>query len=133
VKVRSTTLWERSGGRWRRRRFSELDPLDLAELGAFERLGDLALFLSGVFPEHVAAHPLEPRQLSRLAMLLDRQPGEIARAGEPFWHLEWVGRSAYERAGAARAAIDFRSARRLLNIVTARHLFPLRERWFGGV
>jgi hypothetical protein len=132
VRVASGSVWERSGGRWRRRRYSELNPLDLAELGSFGRLGDLALFLSGVFPEHVAARPLEPRHLSRLARLLERNPGELARSGEPFWLMEWVGRSAYGRAGEAGIARDFRAARRLLNVLTGRHLFPIRERWFPG-
>lgn len=131
VRIASGSVWERSGGRWRRRRYSELNPIDLAELGAFGRLGDLALFLSGVFPEYVSSHPLEPRLLYRLARLLDRDPGELARSQEPFWLMEWVGRSAYSRAGDAALVPGFRTARRLLNVLTGRYLFPLRERWFG--
>ena len=130
VRVSSGSVWERSGGRWRRRRYSELNPLDLAEMGAFRRLGDLALFLSGVFPEHIASHSLEARSVYRLARLLDSSPGEPARAHEPFWAMEWVGRSASRRAGEPRLAADFRLARRLLNVLTGRHLFPMRERWF---
>ena len=132
VRVASGSVWERRAGRWRRRRYSELNPPDLAELGAFGRLGDLALFLSGVFPEHVSSHPLEPRHLERIARLLERNPGELARSREPFWVMEWVGRSAYGRAGETALARDFRSARRLLNVLTGRHLFPIREEWFGG-
>jgi hypothetical protein len=132
VHVASGSVWERRGSRWRRRRYSELNPLDLAELGAFGRLGDLALFLSGVFPEHIASRPLEPRHLQRLARLMEREPGELARSEEPFWIMEWVGRSAYRRAGEAALAADFRTARRLLNVLTGRHLFPIRERWFPG-
>jgi hypothetical protein len=132
VRVASGSVWERSRGRWRRRKYSELNPLDLAELGAFERLGDLALFLSGVFPEHVSSRPLEARHLQRLARLMDREPGELARSQEPFWIMEWVGRSAYTRAGETELASDFRTARRLLNVLTGRHLFPIRERWFPG-
>ncbi len=130
VRVASGSVWERRGGRWRRRRYSELNPMDLAELGAFGRLGDLSLFLSGVFPEHVSSHPMEPRQVSRLARLLGTAPGEVARAQEPFWIVEWLGRSAYTRAGEAALGADFRIARRLLNVLTARYLFPLREHWF---
>ncbi len=132
VKVQSGSVWERSAGRWRRRRYSELDPLDLAELGAFNRLGDLALFLSGVFPENVSSHPLEPRIVARLAALLEQNPGEIARAQEPFWTMEWLGKSAYRRVGERELADNFRTARRLLNVLTGRHLFQVRDRWFGG-
>jgi hypothetical protein len=132
VRVSSGSIWERAGGRWRRRRYSELNPVDLAELGAFGRLGDLTLFLSGVFPEHVSNRPLESRQLQRMARLMDREPGELARSREPFWLMEWVGRTAYARAGERALAGDFRIARRLLNVLTGRHLFPIRERWFQG-
>jgi hypothetical protein len=132
VRVTSGSFWERSGNRWRRRRFSELNLLDLAEVGALGRLGDLALFLSGVFPEYVSSHPLDGRELSRLARLMERNPGELARSQEPFWLMEWVGKSAYGRAGEAALAGHFRSARRLLNVLTGRHLFPIREVWFPG-
>jgi hypothetical protein len=132
VRVASGSLWERSGGRWRRRRYSELNPLDLAELGAFGRLGDLALFLSGVFPEHVSSHPLEGRHLERLSRLLERNPGELARSRDAFWLMEWLGTAAYSRAGEGGLARDFRLARRLLNVLTGRHLFPVRESWFSA-
>ncbi|MGH7777643.1 MAG: hypothetical protein ACREPI_10770 [Candidatus Dormibacterales bacterium] len=132
VRIASGSVWERSGGRWRRRRYSELNPVDLAELGAMSRLGDLALFMSGVFPEHVASHPPTPTELARLGRLLGREPGELARSGKPFWVMEWVGRSAYERAGHEPLARDFRTARRLLNVLTGRHLFAIRRQWLAG-
>jgi hypothetical protein len=60
--VASGVTWERTRRGWRRRRFSELDPVGLAGLldvvdpaerpGVYRRLGDLALFLTGVFPDH---------------------------------------------------------------------------------
>ena len=63
---------------WRRRRFSELDPVQLAGMleavspaerpGVLRRLGDLALFLTGVFPDHTASTPLG-RPLSEAALL----------------------------------------------------------------
>jgi len=132
VRVVSGSVWERSRGRWRRRRYSELNPLDLAESGAFARLGDLCLFRSGVFPESVAHQSLEPRHLGRLAQLLEADPGELARARDPFWEVEWIGAKAYLRAGESGVAGDFRRARRLLNRLTATRLFPIRERWFQG-
>lgn len=132
VRIASGSVWEKSGGRWRRRRFSELNPVDLAELGAMSRLGDLALFMSGVFPEHVSSHPTTPIELARLSSLLGREPGEVARSGKPFWVMEWVGRSAYQKAGQEPLARDFRTARRLLNVLTGRHLFTVRKQWFAG-
>src|SRR5262249_10641218 len=61
TRVASGSTYVRTARGWRRRRFSELDPLRLASLldavpeaerpGIYRRLGDLALFLTGVFPD----------------------------------------------------------------------------------
>ncbi len=153
TRVASGTIWTRTGRGWRRQRFSELDPLRLAaavealppttRAHAFRRLGDLSLFLSGVFPEHVAARPLAARHLERLARLLGGSPDELVLAGGGgLAQLEWIGRLAYRRAiasgaeGPARdAAVElaggFGRARRVLNFITGRYLFPARQRWFG--
>ena len=76
TRVLSGPRWERSRGRWRRRRFSEMDPGQLAQLaaalplderaGTYRRLGDLALFLNGVFPDNAARRSLTPIELDRL-------------------------------------------------------------------
>ena len=68
--VASGALWVKSRRGWRHRRFSELDPAQFAQLilsvppderlVLYRRLGDLALFLSGVFPDHVAGRTLTP-------------------------------------------------------------------------
>jgi hypothetical protein len=60
----------------RRHRFSDLDPVRLAGLldlvpeaerpGILRRLGDLALFLTGVFPDYVARHGFGPVAEARL-------------------------------------------------------------------
>jgi hypothetical protein len=138
---------------WRRRRFSELDPLRLIELAellpeaerpsVYRRLGDLSLFLSGVFPDYAAERLVvdrERRQLERALMAADREPGE-RRDG--VWLLERLGRRAYriaQRASDRSTAMagvlgevseNFAAARRMLNFLTDRYLFPLRQRWFG--
>src|SRR6201996_9542701 len=60
----------KSGGRSRTRRFSELDPVRLAGMleavpeesrpGIYRRLGDVSLFLAGVFPDYAAGSALGP-------------------------------------------------------------------------
>lgn len=159
TRAASGSVWQRTARGWRRRRYSDLDPVSMAQLlevvpedqrrGVCRRLGDLSLFLSGVFPEYSASHPLEPRQLDRIRRLLDATgldvpapaPEELAMAGGPqrgIWLLEWLGRRAY-RLAAGRTAADrelrevadaFGRARRVLNVLTGRHLYPRRERWF---
>jgi hypothetical protein len=148
TRIASGSVWVRTARGWRRRRYSELDPLRLAELlevvpererpGVVRRLGDLALFLAGVFPEHVTAHPLQPRHLARIVRLLDVSgPGELARTGNAgaVWVLEWLGRRCYELASRAvplpAGVIEgLGRARRVLSLLTGRYLFPVRERWF---
>jgi len=160
TRVASGSVWQRTPRGWRRRRYSELDPLRLTQLlevvpntqraAVCRRLGDLALFLSGVFPEHAAAHPLQPRHVERINRLLNATslaapappPDELARASGPqqgIWLLEWLGRRAYRlairaaghSAGDLRDVVDqFGRARRVLNVLTMSYLYPSRERWF---
>ncbi|HEX4215364.1 MAG TPA: hypothetical protein VIA06_18750 [Candidatus Dormibacteraeota bacterium] len=157
-RVASGSVWFRTSRGWRRRRYSDLDPLRLVELLdsvtgtqrllVLRRLGDLCLFLSGVFPDYVAAHPLEPRHLARMARAVgatgagDPGPSELVLAGGAgLWELDWVGRRAYRGATAgspdpellADLVRRFREARRVLDLLTRTYLFPGRGRWFGGM
>lgn len=77
IKVASGSFWVRTRRGYRRRRFSEMDPVQLAEMveqlpepqraGGYRRLGDVALFLCGVFPDHTASHPVPVMQRELLA------------------------------------------------------------------
>jgi hypothetical protein len=148
--VASGVVWTKSGGRWKKRRFSELDPVQLARLAeavpdrerlaVYRRLGDLALFLSGVFPDH-ASRWLEPQGVERIGRALHWK-ADLPGSGSVH-QLESVGRRAYELAAAALDSSRtvamagvvaelperFTQARRVLNFLTERNLFPLRDRW----
>jgi hypothetical protein len=147
----------------RRRRFSELDPVRLAELldvvseaerpGILRRLGDLALFLTGVFPDHTATHGLsllEQGRLLRSGGFSPRRAAEVTLPIPGFGDasavelLERLGRRWYRlafellpRPVPADLAVlgeleqRFGDARRILNVLTDRYLFHFRERWFG--
>jgi hypothetical protein len=164
TRVMSGPVWTQRRGRWRRQRFSELDAPRLAATldavpesdrpGIYRRLGDLALFLTGVFPDHSTARAVHPIELERLLRSLpdaagsrptladlERLAGERGAEGL----LEWLGprwyRAAAERtpvAGLGRLLGDlatrFDQARRFLNHLTDQYLFPVRNRWFpaGG-
>ena len=64
------------GGRTRTRRFSELDPVRLAGLldgvpdaerpGVYRRLGDVSLFVAGVFPDYATLYGVGPASVARL-------------------------------------------------------------------
>jgi len=147
-----STLVKTSRG-WRRRRYSELDPIRLIELAqmapeserpaVYRRLGDLSLFLTGIFPDYAGERLVaerERRQLERALGAVDR--GQSDRY-DGVWLLEQLGRRAYRIAqqGADRRAAmagvlaevseNFAAARRVLNFLTDRYLFPMRRQWFG--
>jgi hypothetical protein len=137
----------------RRRRWNDLDLGRLAVLiGAlpeqdrapvWRRLGDLALFLTGVFPaalERALAGRLDPACLAR-STGLPVMPSPDLGPAELF---EWFGAGWYRlaaRHAAAEAATvsmlrdsaeHFHQARRVLNATADRYLFPIGLDWFAA-
>jgi hypothetical protein len=161
--VASGSVWTRTRRGWRRRRFSELDPVRLASLlevvpeaertWVYRRLGDLSLFLTGIFPDHTATHgfgQLDEGRLLRAARLGERSQHVAQPPAEPVLDLgavgllEHLGERWYRMACSvalspgtatmevvADVAGRFRQARRILNFITDRYLFPFRSSWFG--
>lgn len=156
TRVASGSVWVRDRRGWSRRRYSDLDPVRLAGLLEVvperervlvaKRLGDLALFLTGVFPD-AADRLFHPVRLERLERTLApiTGSGKENREDPPgaLRLLERLGRRSYRavacsaRAPAsetARAVAEvadrFGEARRVLNVLTDRHLFPLRNARF---
>ena len=153
TRVSSGVTWRRTARGWRRQRFSELDPARLAALldtvgprerpGVYRRLGDLCLFLLGVFPDH------PPLPVGAAADRLRSHSGvqvEQAADLDGVALFELLGSAWYRNATrlvtatgqpvtgtlavVGEVADHFREARRVLNAVTDRYLFPLRSRWF---
>lgn len=145
--VASGSFVVRTNSGTRRRRFSELDPVRLAEMvellppleraGGYRRLGDVALFLSGVLPDHTARHPLPVAQRERLARSAAIGPTEALVEDVGMRFLETAGAGWYRRAvDEAEAAVGsgpsflrvvadrFTDARRILNYLADRYLFP---------
>lgn len=161
TRVSSGVTWTRTPRGWRRRRFSELDPARLAALldqvdererpGVYRRLGDLSLFLLGVFPDHPpmggagagADRLLRSSGISGISGI-----GREAADLDPQVLFERLGAAWYRAAGRVTTALGqpltgtlavagymadhFGSARRVLNAVTDRYLFPNRSRWFAA-
>jgi hypothetical protein len=149
TRVASGSYWTHTNRGWRRRRFSELDPLRLIEMLEaaperdrpllYRRLGDLALFLTGVFPDHTGRRFLLPIPSARLHRAV---PGAEA-GGDGLYVLEELGRRAYQSAWHSMeptagqrltvlndVAEGFGQARRLLNFLTDRYLFSRRDHLF---
>lgn len=156
--VVSGSVWFRDRRGWSRRRFSELDPVRLAallevvpateRLAVYKRLGDLSLFLTGVFPD-AAERLLRPVQIERLERILaevtasrddmpEEPPGAVGllqRLG--LWSYGAVaqvvrGPEFDTAAVLPDVAERFSDARRVLNFLTDRYLFPVRDAWFPG-
>lgn len=155
TRVASGSTWVHTARGWRRRRFSELDPLRLASLlevvpeperpGIYRRLGDLALFLTGVFPDHTALEGLGPLATSRLRHLTGADEESTSVGQDAVSLLEWFGSRWYRLAVraapspltarlavVAEVADRFALARRTLNYLTDRYLFAQRAGWFGS-
>jgi hypothetical protein len=154
TRVASGRYRVRSGGRSRTRRFSELDPVLLAGMleavpeesrpGIYRRLGDVSLFLAGVFPDYAAAHalgPLDAGRLLRSARVPAAERDGLA-AVPALELLEYLGARWYRAALAAApvrtanlavvgdVAARFRQARRILNHLADRYLLGPGSPWF---
>jgi hypothetical protein len=155
TRVASGRYRVRTGGRARTRRFSELDPVRLAGLldavpeaerpGVYRRLGDVSLFLTGVFPDYVttrALGPVDAGRLLRIAGLPGPQRERLADA-PAIELLEHLGARWYRIAcdlapvTTARLAVAgdvagrFRQARRILNHLADRYLLSAGNPWFA--
>jgi hypothetical protein len=153
TRVSSGTVWRETSRGWRKQRFSELDPMRMASLldsvpearrpAVHRRLGDLCLFLAGVFPDHTSARAFRPIDLHRLgraaAMGGADELGEELETRGAVGLLDHLGARWYLLAASGDApggsvleaiASRFVESRRALNLLADRHLFPARPGWF---
>ncbi len=155
TRVASGRYRVRGGGRTRTRRFSELDPVRLAGLldgvpdaerpGVYRRLGDVSLFLAGVFPDYATLYGVGPSSVARLLRAAQVPAAEQERlATVPAIELlEQLGarwyRAAHHLAPVRTARLDvvadvagrFQQARRVLNHIADRYLFATDHPWFA--
>lgn len=143
TRVASGSIWVQTARGFRRRRYSELDPVGLAEMveslpagrraPGYRRLGEVALFLTGVFPDHTARHPMSAMRQARLARYAGMDADEIVGV-DYVEFLERVGSAWYDRAANEQTvpsslhqslhdmSENFTRARRFLNYLADQHL-----------
>lgn len=154
VRVTSGRYWTRTNRGWRSQRYSELDPVRLAQFaeqvpaahrpGIYRRLGDVSLFLTGVFPDYAQQHALGPFDAARLMRAAGLTPDETGLAtAPPIQLLEHLGQRWYRRAAelapvvtaqmavVSQVAERFRDARRILNHIADRYFTRVGNPWFG--
>src|ERR1700731_34479 len=103
--VASGSILIKTSRGWRRRRFSELDPMRLIELAelvselerpsVYRRLGDLSLFLTGIFPDYAAERLVAEHDRRGLERALGPADREQSAGRDGIWLLEQLGRRAY--------------------------------------
>ena len=156
TRVASGSFWVQTPRGWQRRRYSELDLMRMVEIldivpesqraAVLRRLGDLALFLSGVFPDSSGFGTFRPGVQRRLqtAVGADQQAESTSTMDQnsSMGFLELIGSASYrqasisvEQTGGVTGTLkdmagNFGDARRVLNFVTDKYLFPFRDRWF---
>ena len=155
TRVASGRYRVRGGGRPRTRRFSELDPVRLAGLldgvpdaerpGVYRRLGDVSLFLAGVFPDYATLSGVGPAGVARLLRAAQVPAAQHDRLAEApaIELLEQLGARWYRAACGlapvrtarldvvAEVADSFRQARRVLNHIADQYLFTADHSWFA--
>lgn len=145
TKVTSGSVWVKTRRGYRRRRYSELDPVSLAEMvdnlplqqraGGYRRLGDVSLFLSGVFPDHTTRSSMGELARARLARSAGVHDDLALGDEDNIKFFEIVGSGWYGKAvDSASIAVGvgpaylrdvadrFTDARRLLNFLSDRYL-----------
>ena len=133
----SGIIYWKERGTWHKRRFSDIDLDDMVELARiidpemrpalYKRIADLALFLSGIFPEH-AAHFGGPRKTMFSAK---RTLKDYEQAGKRFYKVaaretdqtQW-------KPVLETLAEKFTLARLALNSLSDRYVKTLRARYF---
>lgn len=154
VRVASGRYWTRTHRGWRQQRYSELDPVRLARFteqapsahrpGLYRRLGDVSLFLTGVFPDYAQSHAFGPFDAARLLRVagLPSEGATGISAAAPIELLEHLGQRWYRRASqlapvtttglavVSQVADRFRDARRVLNHITDRYFSRIDNPWF---
>ncbi len=148
TKIASGAVWVRTRRGYRRRRYSELDPVALSEMvdalpphqraAGYRRLGDVSLFLAGVFPDHTTRNRLGELARARLARSAGVGEDDALAGEDEVRFFEVVGPGWYGRAvDSAETSVGvgpeylrdvaehFTDARRFLNFLSDRYLHRL--------
>ena len=135
VRTNIAVLYRQEGRGWQKRKFSDMDMDDMMALCQlvesqlkprfYKRIADIALFLTGIYPDHASTFVRRPRSQDWRLM------PEYEREGRRFYAL-----AARETGPTGPASVleqlaeKFTLAREALNTLSDRYLKPLRSRYF---
>jgi hypothetical protein len=137
ARTNSGIICWRERGTWHKRRFSDIDLDDMVELARitdpemrpalYKRIADIALFLSGIFPEH-SAHL---GGLRKTMFSAKRTLREYEQAGKRFYHVAAQETDQTQwKPVLGTLAEKFTLARLALNSLSDRYVKTLRAQYF---
>jgi hypothetical protein len=124
-------------GTWHKRRFSDIDIDDMIELARiidsemrprlYRRIADLALFLSGIFPEHAAPFAARPKTMYTSRRTLE----DYEHTGSRFYSVAALETDQTQwKPVFETLAEQFTLARLALNSLSERYVKTVRTRYF---
>ena len=137
TRTNSGVIYWRERGAWHKRRFSDLDIDDMVDLARiidpemrpalYKRIADIALFLSGIFPDHLAV--FAARHQSRFSA--KRSLKDYEQQGSRFFRVAAQETDQIRwRPAMGTLAERFTLARWALNTLSDRYLKAQREQYF---
>jgi hypothetical protein len=137
ARTNSGIIYWKERGTWHKRRFCDIDMDDMIELarivdpemrpGLYKRIADLALFLSGIFPEYAALFAAPRKTISRAKRTLKdyEQTGKrfYSVAAQETDQIQW-------KPVLGTLAEKFTLARLALNSLSERYVKTLRSPYF---
>jgi len=143
TRTQSATVYFKSGRVYRRRRYSDLDVDDMIAISGlveeelrfplYKRIGDICLFIAGIFPEHITART--PDQFTTRPRIAGKKQRSLQDYEEDAWKFY---RLAAEQSDARRANLEdilvtladnFTLAKKPLNLISERYIKLHKEKW----
>jgi len=133
IRTETVTVFTKEGERYRRRRFSTLNMLaglvgERETPPIFQRIADIALFTSGIFPDYLRSrHGRAAREHWRAVPLT---PEIYEEHGRRFYRLAAGPEGRPDRRVLTALADEFPMARKVLELLSDRYLRWTRLSWF---
>jgi hypothetical protein len=137
ARTNSGIIYWKERGTWHKRRFSDIDMDDMIELariidpetrsGLYKRIADIALFLSGIFPDHAALFPAPRKAMSSAKRTLK----DYEQTGKRFYSVAALETDQVQwKPVFGTLAEKFTLARLALNSLSERYVKTHRARYF---
>lgn len=144
TRIGSTTVYFKTPRGYRRRTFSDIDLDDMMQLSEllerearfpfYKRIGDICLFITGMFPEHVSFRHAATAAMPRPSGGKLRELEEYEEYGVKFYLLaaeHAAGDSLSLAPTLGTLAENFSLARKPLNFISEKYVYLHKARWFA--